>query len=242
MQQYISLCQDVSEIILSAIKKTNHYYLEEEKTYGITYTPEATLLEDINEVLVQAEFNICLHPVTARSPKIWERMEALCERFASGKSTKESLTHIWQVTVVNLTNAFIEALIQISDEESEILKDPLIAPFEGLSMKYEYVLQVLVNAFASRNGPKYEKLMQTSLYTSFDIWFKLLLLFEVPIESEYSKYLYDYIQSTFPFKGVAVDKVITKLTYSDRNLGAKKIPTQFCPPNATLLVTLLEIN
>eukprot|EP00826_Nyctotherus_ovalis_P030849 TRINITY_DN24637_c0_g2_i1.p1 TRINITY_DN24637_c0_g2~~TRINITY_DN24637_c0_g2_i1.p1 ORF type:complete len:189 (+),score=41.94 TRINITY_DN24637_c0_g2_i1:506-1072(+) len=164
-------------------------------------------------------------------------MEALCERFASSKSTKESLTHIWQTTVVNLTDEFIEALVNISDEESEILKDPLIIPFEGLSMKYEYVLQVLVNAFASRNDPRYERLMQTSLYTSFDIWFKLLLLFEVPIEPEYTKYLRDYIQSTLPFKRVAVDKVITKLIHSDRNQDAKKIPTQFCPPNATLLVT-----
>jgi len=238
--QYIELCQDIFDLLLSSIRKINVYYNEEEKSHEGAYAPESTLFEKIMEILVQTEFKICLNPVAARNAKVWERIELLCKELINNKIAKNGLVHIWKVFILSMTDNLSDALANISLEEFEVFKDPLIIPFEGLSMKSEYRLQVLFNAFGDKCDAKYEKVVQSNLYVNhFETWFKLLQVLKISIEPNNIEILCEYIKGIHLIKYIVIDDVVNKLTYSNKinkSYDTKALLTLFPPPNSTLLV------
>eukprot|EP00826_Nyctotherus_ovalis_P050766 TRINITY_DN6263_c0_g3_i3.p1 TRINITY_DN6263_c0_g3~~TRINITY_DN6263_c0_g3_i3.p1 ORF type:complete len:160 (-),score=44.46 TRINITY_DN6263_c0_g3_i3:471-950(-) len=153
------------------------------------------LFKKIVDILMKTEFYICLNPIVANNVRVWEKMEALCEKLVNNQATKDGLVHIWQVAVVKCTIDLNTALIGINEEQFEVFKDFQVLPFEGLPMRKEYMLQVLFNAFANKHDPKYAKVVKSYLYADFfENWFKLLQLVKISLTLENSKILNFYTQ------------------------------------------------
>lgn len=106
----------------------------------------------------------------------------------------------WKDVLCKETAKMMESLFAIT--ELNEFSDPALLPFEGLPMKREYILQVLINANTtgdkenssdSTNLLKYKAIKETSIYTDVFIpWLRLFHFIEIPQDFSNEKSLVEY--------------------------------------------------
>ena len=164
------------------------------------YESESSSILSIMEILTRSIFDIALDPVSGKDLLIWEQINTLYQRINDNKGLNciAVFVRVWQSSILSLTNDLVDALYNIPDNDYEVLSDPLIIPFKGLSMKNEYVLQILFNAFSSHEDPKYSKVIRLNLYVHYlESWMRLLDLLKVNPKN--NKILSHYIESIILF-------------------------------------------
>ena len=175
-----------AELIETYIKKVVLYKVEYQKLLSIS----RLLLNDVFEVyLPGAHGNI---------EAVWKSIEAYCKNH----SDNNILIYLWRNLILETTRSLSDNLSTISTEDWDAINDPNINPFENLTMKKEYTLQVLFDAFMSIEdetiSAKYEKVRTTEVYTTiFDFWLKLLKLLQFDPEFSVEKILQTYVQSKY---------------------------------------------
>ena len=169
--------------LIASIVKLNSYIHEAKDSKGIV---------NIIKTLLEKAFMICLDPISSKDPDIWTKMNECCKKFINESFTVE----IWMDTIKESTEKLANDIWKIPKEEMEIFNDSAILPFKDLSMRTEYVLQVLFDAFTHKSDTKYAKVFKTTIYeNTFENWLMLLKLIKVSAETTNKDILLKYIQS-----------------------------------------------
>jgi len=197
LDQYKELYKNIFNTVLSAIGRVITYSEEERKVKTGSVNPEVQMLDGVIYVLTQIEFKIYLTPIANKDPDIWANIESLCQKLIENKITKKTIVQVWKGVILDLTSSLVDALCKIGSEDLQVLSEPEITPYKDLPMRNEYGLQVLFNAYFSKEDPKYAKVIGLKLYDElYENWFKLLKVLKVPIESNNAEVLLTYYQST----------------------------------------------
>ncbi len=110
--------------------------------------------------------DICFASTVRDDPGIWTKMRQFCQNFQA----MQILVPSWQAAICEASGNLSDLLASVTEEELTIISSH--APFEGLPMKKQYVLQVLYNA--SSDAIELSPVRLTAIYRAFTVWRNLL--------------------------------------------------------------------
>ena len=175
--------------MFKSIEKINCSFKEKNEDKSVA---ETQLYQEILKVFLQSSFRICLSPIPRKDLLFWSKLQELCQMLVDW----EILIHIWKTFVLSLIINLVDNLYCDTDEELKVFSDSNLFPFKDLGMKNEYKLQILLNAFNSKDDPKYAEVIKLKIYKdTFENWIRLLKLIKIPTEPNNVKNLQNYVES-----------------------------------------------
>lgn len=151
-----------------------------------------SIFKSLFAALVKMLFEIHLNCTESSNSGMWSEIE----NFYNSNRGNQILMLVWGGYLRLSTEKLANALKDKSNESTDLRG---LAPFKGLEMKKEFMLQVLLDAFSCSESDygKYEGVRNTPLYLkTFLPWMQLIKLIDVVDTSTDKQLLLQYIKST----------------------------------------------